>query len=200
MRIMENILEQTSVYRTWQAPFAEQKFAPILARNDLHRVRRVLDVACGPGTNTQHFTDVDYLGIDINEDYILDARRRFHRNFIAVDARNLDRVCEGEFDFILVNSFLHHLGTKDVLDVLSRLNLRLSSEGSIHILDLVLPESPSLARLLARWDRGHFARPLAEWQSLFSTLFTQVLFEPYCIRAKAAVLWNMVYFKGKSKS
>lgn len=200
MSVVESILEQTAVYRAWQAPFAEQKFAPILARNDLHCVRRVLDVACGPGINTRHFADMDYLGIDINENYISDARRKFGRDFIAVDARNLNSVGHGPFDFILVNSFLHHLETIEALEVLSRLDLRLTSDGNIHILELVLPESRSLARLLARWDRGHFARPLPEWQSLFSRVFTQVLFEPYCIRVKGAVLWNMVYFKGKSKS
>lgn len=200
MSVMENILEQTVVYRAWQAPFAEQKFAPILTRNDLHSVRRVLDVACGPGTNARHFADVDYLGIDINENYILDARRKFGRDFIAVDARKLDSVCKESFDFILVNSFLHHLDSNDVLDVLSSLALRLTSDGYIHILELVLPENRSVARLLANWDRGHFARPLPEWQTLFSKVFSEVLFEPYSISAKGVVLWNMVYFKGKPKS
>ena len=47
------------------------------------------------------------------------------------------------------------------------------------MLELVLPEKRSIARLLARWDRGKFARPLEEWQSLFegfsSQLFTSTI-------------------------
>jgi len=56
MSLSEILLERTSVYKLWQAPFAEQKFAPVLVHNDLDRVQRVLDVACGPGTNTHHFS------------------------------------------------------------------------------------------------------------------------------------------------
>ena len=175
------------------------KFAPIPEKNDLRGVRRVLDVACGPGTNSRHFTHLDYLGIDINEDYIKNARQKYGRNFMAVDARKLDDVCREPFDFILVNSFLHHLDNNDVTDVLSSLESRLSEDGHIHILELVLPENRSIARLLAHWDRGDFARPLPEWQTLFSEVFTQVLFEPYTIKAVGTVLWNMVYFKGKRK-
>lgn len=199
MSVIASILEQAAVYRAWQAPFAEQKFAPIPEKNDLRGVRRVLDVACGPGTNSRHFTHLDYLGIDINEDYIKNARQKYGRNFMAVDARKLDDVCREPFDFILVNSFLHHLDNKDVTDVLSSLESRLSEDGHIHILELVLPENRSIARLLAHWDRGDFARPLPEWQTLFSEVFTQVLFEPYTIKAVGTVLWNMVYFKGKRK-
>ena len=199
MSVMESILERAAVYRAWQAPFAEQKFAPILKKNDLRGVRRVLDVACGPGTNSRHFTHVDYLGIDINENYIRDARQKYGRDFMAVDARKLDDASVDRFDFILVNSFLHHLNDTDVMDVLSSLESRLSQDGHIHILELVLPENRSIARLLAHWDRGDFARPLPEWQALFSKLFMPVLFEPYCITAKGTVLWNMVYFKGSSR-
>jgi SAM-dependent methyltransferase len=199
MNVTANILERTLVYRAWQAPFAEQKFAPVLQGNDLRRARRVLDVACGPGTNAQHFADVDYLGVDVNENYIRDARRKYGRDFRVADARKLDCIAREPFDFILINSFLHHLDDKDALDILSSLDLILAPDGHIHILELVLPKDRSIARLLARWDRGDFARPLPEWQTLFLKVFTQVLFEPYSISAKGTVLWNMVYFKGKSK-
>jgi|SRR5215469_9452711 len=199
MRVTSKILEHTFVYRAWQAPFAEQKFAPILEKNDMTGVRRVLDVACGPGTNSRHFTHVDYLGIDINENYIRDARQKYGRNFMAIDARKLDDASGERFDFILVNSFLHHLNNEDAMDVLSSLESRLSQDGHIHILELVLPENRSIARLLAQWDRGDFARPLQEWQTLFSKIFKQVLFEPYCITATGTVLWNMVYFKGSAR-
>ncbi len=66
MKLIAQIMENTQAYRLWQAPFADEKFAPVAAHNDLSRVRRVLDVGCGPGTNTQHFSGADYLGIDRN--------------------------------------------------------------------------------------------------------------------------------------
>lgn len=67
---LTRILEQPLSYRLWQAPFAEAKFAPALRHNDLTRVRRILDVGCGPGTNAHHFEGIDYLGIDLNPRYV----------------------------------------------------------------------------------------------------------------------------------
>ena len=196
------ILKHTLVYRAWQGPFAEQKFAPVAKANELSKARRVLDVACGPGTNTKHFAGTDYLGVDVNERYIEDARRRHGRKFIVADVRQLGRTLpsgQEPFDFILVNSFLHHLDTKDSLDVLASLDSMLAPGGFIHILELVLPEDRCIARLLARWDRGKFARPLPEWEALFSRVFTQMLFEPYPVSVMGTTLWNMVYFKGQSR-
>jgi len=201
MNLTESILEQTLVYRVWQAPFAGQKFVPVLKHNDLGRVRRVLDVACGPGTNAGYFAQSDYVGIDLNERYIQDARRRHGREFIAVDARQYTAAPADRFDFILVNSFLHHLNTEDVIRLLSHLRTLLTEDGHIHILELVLPEEHySIARLLARWDRGKFARPIEEWKAIFGELFEQVVFEPYPLTGGGATLWNMVYFKGRRQS
>jgi SAM-dependent methyltransferase len=199
MSLKESILERSFVYRAWQALQAEQKFAPVLEKNDFKHVHRVLDVACGPGINTRHFAQMYYLGIDVNEKYVQDAKRRHGRDFMVADARKLDGLGHEPFDFILVNSFLHHLSAPDAYDVLSSLDLRLAPDGHVHILEPVLPDDRSIARLLASWDRGEFVRPLGEWQALFSKTFAPVLFERYSISAAGIVLWNMLYFKGKSK-
>jgi SAM-dependent methyltransferase len=200
MSFAENILEHSLVYRAWQMPFAGQKFAPILAHNPLQLVRRVLDVGCGPGTNTSHFSRADYLGVDINERYIEDARRRHGRNFLAADVRNFSAAPADRFDFVLVNSFLHHLNTHDVVLVLTHLRSLLTEDGHIHILELVLPDKPCIASSLARRDRGKFARPLDEWRRIFDELFEPVVFESYRLTGMGATLWNMVYFKGRLRA
>lgn len=198
MDLKTSLLEQTLVYRTWQAPFVEQKLTPLLANNDLSKVRRVLDVGCGPGTNTHHFKTADYLGVDINERYIRYARNRHGRSFVVADVRDYRPSAENRFDFVLANSFLHHLDTGEVLGILSHLQTLLTEDGHIHILELVLPEERSLARVLAQWDRGRFVRPLSEWKRMFSGFFEEVLFQPYTLTAASATLWNMVYFKGRA--
>jgi SAM-dependent methyltransferase len=200
MRLVTQILENTQVYRLWQAPFTEQKFAPVLAHNDINRVRRVLDVACGPGTNTHHFAGADYLGIDINPRYIQYARQRHKRNFLLADVTQYT-VAPGErFDFILLNSFLHHVDTRAALPVLAHLRTLLTDDGHVHILDLVLPERPSLARFLARLDRGEFPRPLPAWLDLVTGVFEPVVLESYRLTALGVTVWNMVYFKGRGKA
>jgi SAM-dependent methyltransferase len=186
-----------TAYRLWQAPCARAKFAPVLRHNDLSTIRRVLDVGCGPGTNAPWFTDVDYLGVDINPQYIETARRRYGRPFQVADVCSYEVDAEQRFDFILLNSLLHHIDTNYSLKILSQLSEQLAPDGHIHVLDLVLPEAPSVARTLALGDRGDWPRPLAEWESIFTNKYEPVVFEPYELRLCGVTLWHMVYFKGR---
>ncbi len=194
------IMENTFIYRLWQAPFARRKFAPILAHNDLGNVQRVLDVGCGPGTNSHRFAHTHYLGVDNNLRYLQDARRRHGKDYLAADATRLGFSTAARFDFILINSFLHHVDTPSVRALLAQLAGLLTQNGHVHILDLVLPARPSLARFLARHDRGEFPRPLEEWRQIFGEAFAAEIFEPYPLKGLGATLWEMVYFKGRRKT
>jgi hypothetical protein len=40
MKLISAIMEHTQAYRLWQAPFAENKLAPVLSHNDLRLVRQ----------------------------------------------------------------------------------------------------------------------------------------------------------------
>jgi SAM-dependent methyltransferase len=199
MKTLDAIMSRPAVYRLWMGPFAEEKFAPVRAHNDLGRVRRVLDVGCGPGTNTHHFLAADYLGIDLNEQYIRDAQKRYDKRFAAADAAQFRVAPNERFDFILVNSFLHHIDARTTRSILANLSSLLTNDGHVHILELVLPQSASVARFLARADRGKFPRPLEEWRQIFHEAFTPVVFEIYHLGALGVALWNMVYFKGQAK-
>lgn len=197
MSVLDTLIAQPLTYRIWQAPFADRKIRPILTHNDLTRVRRVLDVACGPGTNTKHFQGAEYLGVDWNEDYIRHATRRYGRQFVCADVTNPHFTVAGTFDFILVNSVLHHLADSEIEVLLGKLAPLLSSDGRIHLLELVMPPTPGIARLLARLDRGSYARPLTDWQRLLTATFVAELFEPYVVTGLRVPLWHMVYFKGR---
>jgi SAM-dependent methyltransferase len=193
------ILERSSVYRLWQLPFQRQKIAPLIDTGDIAKARRVLDVGCGPGTNSALFAHSDYLGVDVNAEYIADARRRYGREFVVADVTDPHVLDFGTFDFILVNSLLHHLDTVRVRSLLGHLSGLLSIEGAVHILDLVDPARRSIATALARADRGAFARPLNEWRSLFGEAFETTRFFPYSVGIGPVPLWNMVYFKGRDR-
>jgi SAM-dependent methyltransferase len=196
---LARVMENTLAYRLWQAPFVEEKFAPIIGHNDLTRVRRVLDVGCGPGTNAAYFAHADYVGIDMNAKYVEHARRNFGRNFIAADVTQY-RVAPGErFDFVLLNSLLHHIALDGVEKLLAHLATLLTDDGYVHIIDLVLPDRLSVARFLARADRGEYARPLAQWRTIFNESFDSAIFEPFTLRRLGVDLWQLVYFKGRAK-
>ena len=157
-------------------------------------------MAAGPGTNAPHFEHADYVGVDVNEDYVSSATRRYGRRFIAADVTTYSSDSEGKFDFILVNSLLHHLATRAVRRLLAHLSGLLTDDGHVHILELVLPpERLSISRALARADRGNYPRPLEEWRAMFGEVLDVEVFEPYPLGAGGITLWNMVYCKGRSR-
>lgn len=197
MSLANRFLESPAVYGLWQAPFAKQKFAPVVRTHDLSGVRRVLDVGCGPGTNRDYLNHTDYIGLDINPRYTRRARVRTGGSYIVADVDNLPLANEASFDFILVNSLLHHIPTPQVNQLLERLSGLLTATGTIHVLDLVLPSRAGAARLLAKWDRGDYPRPWADWERLLSRSFEPMVFERYSIGLGRLHLWHMLYFQGR---
>jgi SAM-dependent methyltransferase len=200
IRKLTSVLAHPTAYRLWQSPFVKAKFKPIFAHNDMSHVKRVLDVGCGPGTNAELFLEKEYLGLDLNPAYIEQAKKRFGDRFQVADVCTYQADQNKKYDFVLMNSLLHHIDTANVNRILTQLTKQLTPDGHIHILDLVLPEKKCLARAIARADRGDFPRPLEQWKQLFSKHFKLELFEPYPLQFAGVTLWNMVYFKGALKT
>jgi len=199
MRLFDYLLEQPFLFNLSQIPFTRQKFARILKHNDLSKARSVLDVGCGPGTNAINFAHTAYSGIDINPRYIELARRRFHRDFLVADATSY-RAPEGaRYDFILVNSFLHHIDTHHVSRILEHLSTLLAPDGYLHCIELVLPERNGIPLLFAKIDRGRFARPLSSWQQLFQLHLQTETLEAFSIGHFGCRIMDLVYFKGRAK-
>lgn len=200
LKSLTKIMEVPAVYRLWQSPAVRGKFAPVVRNNDISKIRRVLDVGCGPGTNTALFEHADYTGLDINDSYIRAARKRFQRNFVTADARTYTVPPDDRYDFILLNSLLHHIDTDNVAKILAQLAGQLTPDGHVHIIDLVLPPRTSVSRMLAKADRGDYPRPLDEWREIFKASFDEVVFEPFPLVGMGVKLWELVYFKGRAKT
>jgi len=169
-----------------------------MRHNDLSRPGRVLDIGCGPGTNARYFQGADYVGVDFNPEYIRNAQARYPgMKFVAADATRYEPA--ERFDFILLNSLLHHLDDVQVAAVLSTARSKLAPNGHVHIIEL-LTSRRALPGALARMDRGKHARPLGRWKELFTHHFVEELNEPFTVGLAGISMWELVYFKGGSKA
>ena len=139
-----------------------------------------------------------YLGLDINPRYIAYARRRYKGSFEVRDVTQYTAPRGARFDFVLMNSFLHHVSDEDVTRIVTHVTGLLTDDGYVHILDLVLPAERGPARFLARMDRGDFPRPVDEWRALFNPIFETVHFESYHVGI-GIPLWKMIYVKGRRR-
>lgn len=199
MRAFDYLLEQPALFNLSQIPFTRQKFARILKHNNLNNVRNVLDVGCGAGSNTANFAHSGYLGVDINERYIRAARRCYKRDFLVADITKSHDLLEGSYDFVLINSFLHHIDDDSTFRILNRVRELVLPEGYVHSIEVVLPEQKGLPLWMAHRDRGEFPRPLARWREIFESHLQTVVFEPFCIYFMGVNIMEMVYFKGRAK-
>ena len=152
---------------------------------------------CGPGTNAARFDAADYVGVDINGDYLAIARSKYRGRFVQADLARADLAPLGTFDVILVNSFLHHLDDDAVHRVLTELAQLLDPAGKVHILEL----RPSRRSVhyedhgKASRNRGRSARPLAAWRDLF-----EAHFEGQAVGGSTlGRLWAMLLFQGKAR-
>ena len=198
--MIDQILSHPAVYRAWQAPFVRQKLAPFLANSSIGPDSRVIDVGCGPGTNATAFAPRGYVGADLSPEYIASARDRYPEHQFEVwditkPAPNL-----GSFNVALINSVFHHLSDEETVAVLGALPGLLRSGAEIHIIDLVLPPDRSVARILARLDRGNFPRPIEHWRSLFGGLIDVKIMERFVVGLFGSRMWEMVYVKGAARS
>ena len=193
------LLERPGVYLAWQRPFVASKLGPVWRHNDRSTIRRVLDVGCGPGTNSAAFAGLDYLGVDINPAYIAHARRKHGGSFAVADVRSDSIPGRGTYDFVLVNSLLHHLDDNAVSSLLADVRGYVSADGHVHVVELELPERRGIPRTLALGDRGNYPRSLPAWLALLTEHFHEVVFEPFAVPSRGPMLWSMVYFKGSPK-
>lgn len=95
----------------------------------------VLDIGCGPGDLGATFSSACYTGIDIEEQNIQYARRRWPAyRFEQMDARHL-RFQSAAFDYIVSMFTCHHLSDDELGLVLAEAKRCLKATGRMLILD-----------------------------------------------------------------
>lgn len=194
---MRQILESPAVYLLWQGPFIRKKIAPVLRDLDARAPRRVLDVGCGPGTNTRFFgPQVDYVGVDLSAEYVDYAKLKHGRPFFVCDVAR-DPLPPGPFDVVLINSLMHHLDDDQVASLLSKVKEVLAPGGEVQIVDLILPPRPSLARFLALRDRGDYPRPTEDWQRLFSRHLAVRHYRPFDVGLFGIPMWRLCHVRAQ---
>jgi 2-polyprenyl-3-methyl-5-hydroxy-6-metoxy-1,4-benzoquinol methylase len=125
-----------------------------------------------------YLPEVDYLGIDLNAKYLVEARRR-HRGrsrtrFVQMDVRVLTDAGE-RFDLVLAQGLLHHFSDPQALILLRAVGSLMKPGGRLITLDPTRTPGQSLiARLLVLSDRGRFVRSPETYERLIRLVFSSV--------------------------
>jgi ubiquinone/menaquinone biosynthesis C-methylase UbiE len=196
MNLKDSLLENPLVYGLWSKPLDTQKHDALRQVLPHREGLRVLDVGCGPATNTGWFDADGYFGIDYNPAYIEQASRRFpERSFAVQDAAALD-VGGRQFDLVLVNSLLHHLTDDQGKSMLAALAPALAPNGFVILNEPLIPPRGSwFKQFMMKGDRGAFFRSHTQYLDLFAPAYTVAAEHAYEMRLLGLAGWSMMIFK-----
>jgi SAM-dependent methyltransferase len=165
LQILYRLLEVPGVYAVNQflARPTTDRFRQLIRKNigDTSN-RRVLDIGCGIGNYRSSFGG-NYVGIDINPDYIASARKALPDRFEVMDASKLS--LQGErFDDAVTIATTHHLTDDEFLGMTAGALSILYPQGAFHVIDAIMPISSSFAfkKFWFGLDRGQHPRRLED--------------------------------------
>ena len=140
---------------------------------------RVLDCGCGPGDLREYLPDADYVGIDVDEKYIAEARSRFgdRATFRLGSLGPGTMTEESHYDLVLAWGVLHHLDDDHVREFMSLARRSLKPKGRLVTLDpCYVKDQSRVARYLLDKDRGDYVRQRGDWPRLVTPTFPSTIF------------------------
>jgi len=127
---------------------------------------RVLDVACGVGTNAQYLTqDTEYVGIDISDAVLTEARQRLddtprETTLYEMDAQNLD-FPDDSFDTVI--SSLSTCTFPDPVEALSEMGRVCGPDGRVLLLEHGRSSVDAIGRFQDWRADAHFEKHSCRW-------------------------------------
>lgn len=184
MRNLRSLLDNSSVFDRWQrivgAEHAKRWFVEtrVLPRKPV----RLMEVGCGTGALCRYLPpSIEYFGVDIDEDYVDAARRRFpNRVFEHADVGDpaTFETLAGKCDIVVAFGVLHHLDDNQARRCLKGSHAALGEGGVFLSVDPCHFEHEGpLEYLMKRFDRGRFIRPPNSYRSLVAASFNEVTVE-----------------------
>jgi SAM-dependent methyltransferase len=136
---------------------------------------RILDIGCGTAEILNYLDGVDYVGFDINSNYIQNARAKFVNGKFyckSIDIADINDL--PSFDVVICLGFLHHIDEdigKNIIDIAYK---ALKPEGRLLAIDpCFIPSQNIIAELLIKGDRGQNVRDKYGYEKLARNSFEE---------------------------
>ncbi len=167
------------LYQTYQRAIGSHRlWQDIIGRLNLSPGDRLLDIGCGPGDVVAYLGDVEYVGFDLSEQYVAQARIRHgsaRATFFCADVTTVDPADLGVFDAVLAHGVLHHVQDDIARSIFELAGKVLKPEGTFVTVDGAYVEGQSrMAKFLLDQDRGTSVRSPDAYVNLGSHVFDQI--------------------------
>lgn len=125
---------------------------------------RILDLGAGTGLLAQfwlqHFPDAEYVLVDVADDMLATARKRFagHGNVSYVVMDYSQDLPEGMFDVVMSALSIHHLTEPGKRNLFARIKDRLPAGGMFANYDQFCGTTPLMTKWLDTWWQDRLAQ------------------------------------------
>ncbi len=153
----------------------------VLRREGILEGVSILDLGCGTGALAGFFQSTHYVGVDLNGDYIRQAKKKHPDHlFLQMDGRHLTWK-KPSFDVVIIGGVLHHLNDQDAASLLGEARRVLKPEGGRLVLweDIPIHSRFNLIGRAVQWlDKGEHIRLERQYLELIRTSFRKTYFYP----------------------
>jgi SAM-dependent methyltransferase len=180
IEVLRPILNRAYFYELYHRLIGANYRSQVLV-NEYIRPRpsdRILDIGCGPGNMMPFLPECQYLGVDVNPEYIAKARGRYgNRGEFVCERVSHHNVSElGAFDIVLALGLTHHLDDEEARDLFRLGYAALKPGGRLVTNDGCYTAGQSqVERYLLSRDRGQFVRTQEAYLTLAHSCFDQVV-------------------------
>lgn len=139
---------------------------------------KVLDIGCGPGDILEYLPGVEYLGVDLDADYIAHAESKYgsRGRFLCRNAAEIDAAEFETYDIVLATGLLHHLNDNEAIQLLQFAAKALKPGGRLITYDGCYLEKDQhpFDRWMLDSDRGKFVRTQSQYLKLANSVFPSI--------------------------
>ncbi len=176
---LRNVLKVPALYRLLNHLIGGPPGRDAFARDHIRAKEghRILDMGCGPADIVPHLPRVEYVGFDLNPEYIATAtknygdRGRFYCQKVSEETIGNHRDC----DVVLAIAILHHLDDGEAEHLFRLADASLKPGGRLVTLDCCYQDGQSpVARFLISRDRGEHVREESGYVALAKRVFPNV--------------------------
>ena len=176
---LRKILSYPWVYDLLQNVMGAKSFRKKFVLNYLNsdKTIRILDIGCGTARILELLNNVEYVGFDLSEQYIAEAKKRHHGkgtfHCALVTETNVSNY--EKFDVVLALGLMHHLSDEEVKALAQLAKSSLKTTGKLITVDPAYsPSQNFISRYLVSKDRGQNVRDESGYSALLKEKFQTV--------------------------
>jgi SAM-dependent methyltransferase len=139
---------------------------------------KVIDIGCGSAPTLQWLPEVEYIGLDINPDYVAFARRKYgsRGTFIVGNPESVrgDSRCKAA-DIVMAIGVLHHLDDEEAEQCIRFAYDALKTEGRFICHEACwTPNQGAISKYIMSTDRGRNIQTEQQYRQLAAKAFKRV--------------------------